>query len=972
MRSRTTLYAAAGALLSPALFAQTTAVSYSGPAGDVWHNPQNWMPNIIPDNDLGAMPPILYTAEVNKPVDINGYQFDIAGLSNSSLLRTFTSWDFDTGSFGGAPYLLNTGTFSIVPQADASAILGVPFGQTLTISGGGTFRLGGAGSARIRGLGTFINQDNAIRGTGTLGEGFLLIENHGVIAATANDAGGAGTLLIHPGGGGGLTNANTLQARDMGNLELRGTYHNSGGTIVADAGGVVHFRAAQVLQGSITGSGGGLIRIAFSTRWRGPLQHSASTQIDSTELVVDDVITNTSHINVGGGQLRIDTQASLMGGGSISLLGGRIERWGNAPATLMNHNNISGLGQIGAASMSITNASSATMTAQAFTLTIDPGDGFTNQGTLMANGGTLVLLGGTFNNASGTIHAAENSVVQLNSARISGGKLTSAGNGVFSVPIGYQPQLQDVDSMDARINVSSGSGGLRLQGSIPGAGSLVIRGSQLLIGPSSTLGVTTTLEPGSTIRADGSGSFSDGARGRAPGNLLINNGTISGAGSIGINALQITNTGVIRADGGGTGLANSLTIDPGPDGLLNSGLIEATGLGTVILTGNGSGAFVQSGSGIIRATDATSNVQLFNNARFSGGQLGAGAGTVSAAFGTITLENLTNNARLVQVGVSTLLLNGAVVNNGSITTPVNGRLVVAGGSTVAGGLGHLANNGSIIVSGGGQLNANFIEGTGRTTVEANATVRAQAIRQANLTINTGGRAVLSPASVVSPQATRLGSLSLAAGAQLDLNDNKAIVNSGSLPTITAQIKSGLENGGAFDWQGDGIASTTAAQLNAAAASYLHGLGVLRNDMSQIGGSGPIYTSFGGQTLVGNEVLVGLTYFGDADLSGTIEATDYSLIDNGYVNGSGGWLNGDFDYSGTIDPTDYALIDNAYVNQSGPQAQAMITEHTKLFGEQYLAALRAIQAGAIPDPSAVAMLAVLASPLLVRRRQGRAA
>ena len=45
-----------------------------------------------------------------------------------------------------------------------------------------------------------------------------------------------------------------------------------------------------------------------------------------------------------------------------------------------------------------------------------------------------------------------------------------------------------------------------------------------------------------------------------------------------------------------------------------------------------------------------------------------------------------------------------------------------------------------------------------------------------------------------------------------------------------------------------------------------------------------------------------TYFGDANLSGTITSTDYFLIDNGFLNNRSGWINGDFDYSGAITST----------------------------------------------------------------------
>ncbi|HWP40653.1 MAG TPA: hypothetical protein VNL70_06975, partial [Tepidisphaeraceae bacterium] len=228
-----------------------------------------------------------------------------------------------------------------------------------------------------------------------------------------------------------------------------------------------------------------------------------------------------------------------------------------------------------------------------------------------------------------------------------------------------------------------------------------------------------------------------------------------------------------------------------------------------------------------------------------------------------------------------------------------------------------------------------------------------------------------------PAGTTVASVLTMAGgstpaARLDLNNNSMIIVGGDLATTTAQIRSGLENNGNFDWQGPGIGSTSAWEQNNAAGSFLYGLGVLLNDLAQVGGSGPIYTSFAGvDGLGGAEILVKFTYFGDADLSGSIDATDYSLIDNGYVNSLSGWLNGDFDYSGVIDATDYALIDNAYVNQVGPLAQTLIASHEAMFGSEYLKALRAVQAGVVPEPATMGLLAWAAwSYRRPRRRQDR--
>jgi len=76
----------------------------------------------------------------------------------------------------------------------------------------------------------------------------------------------------------------------------------------------------------------------------------------------------------------------------------------------------------------------------------------------------------------------------------------------------------------------------------------------------------------------------------------------------------------------------------------------------------------------------------------------------------------------------------------------------------------------------------------------------------------------------------------------------------------------------------------------------------------------------------NDVLVKYTYYGDANLSGAVDGSDYSLVDSTYLSEHfvkgvpttpiSGWYNGDFNYDGVVDGSDYTLMDNAF-NEQGP-------------------------------------------------------
>ena len=142
---------------------------------------------------------------------------------------------------------------------------------------------------------------------------------------------------------------------------------------------------------------------------------------------------------------------------------------------------------------------------------------------------------------------------------------------------------------------------------------------------------------------------------------------------------------------------------------------------------------------------------------------------------------------------------------------------------------------------------------------------------------------------------------------MDLGGNDMIVRNGSLGSIVGEISQGFKAGGAA-WTGDGLISSLAA------GSSNTGLGVELNST----GTTALMTTFDSQTVGSADVLVKYTYFGDADLSGTITAADYQLIDNGFNNGGtpNGWMSGDFNYDNVVNGDDYALIDNAFNTQGG--------------------------------------------------------
>ncbi len=152
--------------------------------------------------------------------------------------------------------------------------------------------------------------------------------------------------------------------------------------------------------------------------------------------------------------------------------------------------------------------------------------------------------------------------------------------------------------------------------------------------------------------------------------------------------------------------------------------------------------------------------------------------------------------------------------------------------------------------------------------------------------------------------------SIAATGLLDLGGNDLIAHDGNPTQLTALIARGY-NGG--NWLGTGGLTSSAA-----AATSNTALGI---ELNSNGSGGTQVSTFDGQAVSSTDVLVKYTYFGDANLDGVVNGSDYTLIDNGFNNSLTGWHNGDFNYDGIVNGDDYTLIDNAFNTQSAPLAVA---------------------------------------------------
>ena len=218
-------------------------------------------------------------------------------------------------------------------------------------------------------------------------------------------------------------------------------------------------------------------------------------------------------------------------------------------------------------------------------------------------------------------------------------------------------------------------------------------------------------------------------------------------------------------------------------------------------------------------------------------------------------------------------------------------------------------------------------------------------------------AVTTPVVSATQIVVETNAFSIAPFSTLDIQNNVLIIHDATpasgaamLAQVTSELTLGINLAASGWWNGNGDATGGSIRsTNAAAtfATFTKGVGVLKNEFA----GSPIYTTFFGVAVGMNDVLVRYAWEGDADLSGTIDATDQFLIDNGAANNLTGWLNGDFDYSNAIDATDQFLLDNAVT--AGADSNPPFAGASK--------------AGVVPEPGSLALLAIGALGVLGRRR-----
>ncbi len=157
---------------------------------------------------------------------------------------------------------------------------------------------------------------------------------------------------------------------------------------------------------------------------------------------------------------------------------------------------------------------------------------------------------------------------------------------------------------------------------------------------------------------------------------------------------------------------------------------------------------------------------------------------------------------------------------------------------------------------------------------------------------------------------------LGTNAFVNVNDNAMIVDytGGSSPYSALRTQLGNGLGLLGGTQTNGIGSIE-VDLQNAPGTFLT---IVDNGAI----SGAIDSRSFDNNIPADSVIIIYTWFGDSDLNGVVDASDYALIDTGVNPASGvsGWVFGDYDLDGDIDGDEYALIDTGFISQQGnPQS-----------------------------------------------------
>jgi hypothetical protein len=498
--------------------------------------------------------------------------------------------------------------------------------------------------------------------------------------------------------------------------------------------------------------------------------------------------------------------------------------------------------------------------------------------------------------------------------------LDAAGGSPYAVAVSTSQSIAVIETAaDATLNIGAALTDTNGTGSGANAGAIMVGAATLALGgcfanpgtvtlDGSSSGVASLVVAGSGVTLSGGGKIvlggdrvHDTITGGTPAATLTNaDNTIEGGGQLGGGALTVVNqpSGVIDADAG------TLTIGAGSRTLINAGILEAIGSGTLMLPGD---VISNSAGGKIAA--AGGQVQL-RGARIVGGALSSsGAGLVWAigagnVFDGRFGRQVTLDGEILIANGGSLTLEGAVDNTAVID--IGGRsttaiLLVAGSVTLSGGgrvaFGDSSTNEIVATSSATLTNvdnvitaAGVISGAGLSLVNQAGGVINGWSAATGLVIDTGAHNVVNSGTIIS---TGGGGIAIDGGVKnsglLEVTKGVLLVKGAVSGAGEVRIK-----GGAADFAGSFSESVTftpdaSGVLELADAAAYHGTisgfsktGTTALDLDDIiFASGSTRASFSGTTASGVLTVTDGTHTAKIALKGDYVASAWSLGSDGH-------------------------------------------------------------------------------------------
>jgi fibronectin-binding autotransporter adhesin len=989
------------------------------------NNPQNWNSDFTFG---GSYPLNLGTGTVSmsasRIVTVNGTGAltiggNISG-SNDAVTKAGTGTLVLAGSstYTGAT-TVNAGTLSVTGTLASSPTMNVNNGSLLQVSGTVSNTTTNDNNGTLDVSGTYTSSGNlwiaqgngnsgtlTVESTGTVNAGVLLIGAGGTPTAVANGTGtlaSGGTINTQewfvlaqsgasPSSGsftvnGGTINVHTVAA-DPGNLEVS-TFDPTTATLNINAGSNINLlnnasiafgaQSNQTGTGTVNQNGG---NVTFYSDGGTIVGGTGST-------ILGTAGTGTYTYNLNGGTLTTPSVSRSTGTGIFNFNGGTLKAAGNSTTFMqgLSSANVQATGAViddGGHTITI-----AQPLLHATALGATPDGGLTKLGS-----GVLTLTSASTYTGGTAIQAG---TLRLGTAGAPAALVAGYSfDNTTTTPVEPDPTAQFTihssvggSALDGTANSNSSSGVTIVSGGpsnfnggngnslhFDGTGGFVnIINSITDLGGSGNWTVSLWEQTNSPTSQGGTFLSKDSDGTWEPGNSIFYLGDGSGTGA-GYFPTAVRNTGGFLStntnvtDGTWhmvTFVGNSGTRSIYVDGVLTT--LSQAGFGNGNTTPSDIGDLVQlgytpdtvSGDGTNPLYGNLDDINFYNGA--------LSATQISSLYATnlINLPTPATNylpattAVNITTSGATLDLYGSAQRIGSLTG-VAGSVVALGGGTlyVGGNNSSTAFPGNITDAGGGSSSTggNLVkEGTGTLILSGtNAYSGLTEVTAGSLALESTTALPAASTLAISSGATvvvnrngagriTLDLNSLSNSGLIDLQNNRMVIHNSTQAAADAttaavftQLQNGFAGGG---WNGtSGIVSTSP---NGAAGSSLYTLGEVES---------------------GTDVLVRYAYYGDADLSGTVDGTDYSLIDTGFASQGGpnpltGWQNGDFNYDGHIDGSDYSLIDNAFNMQTGSAPAVQIASNTsEIVGGS----------AAVPEPASLSLFGIAATALLGRRRR----